>query len=360
MPTVKEIEQSYQTHTQPATSGYNGPTTYRGQKINLKHSIRRVARTLISYLDQSQFCQLQIIGLPGSGKSTLAQNIITDLVELSQNENRENYNVHWAGAEDLRNLGMFMDNLSKGQNHVVVFDDISRALEKLKGQEQAEIFEILTTTRHITGEKLCFISLFHYSFAQLKSLRSQAVITIYTSASLVEKTVIGQQLGNDYNARQKLRTFVKIYQDAFSKKKFTLSLSPNTIKDYESGNPFRPCLVINLARVHIALFMKLENCYGPHENNQKRISPEALVENVKKAYGKNGLLALKMLCLSKGHPEVFRNEFVSAWKFTLERISKTYKTDYAALTKILQPDQKRLYRKKDIEDQILKNITELE
>lgn len=358
MPTEQEIKQSYQDiKDKRSKSVYKGPTLYRGHEINQKHSIRRVSRTLLSYLDQSQFCQLQIIGLPGSGKSTLAENIITDLVEMAKKQNDQVYNVHWAYADDLRNLGQYIDNLSKGNNHIVVFDDISKALDKLSGTEQAEVFEHMTTTRHTTGGNLCFMSLFHYSFAQLKSLRSQAVITIYTSASLVEKNVIAQQLGGDYAARMKLKTFVKIYQDAFSKKKFELSLSPNITKEFKTGEPFRPCFVINLSQAHIGLFMELRGLYGPTKNAGKfHVGSDALIKNVVKTYGKDGELALKLLCLSKGHPNAMRNDFVYAWKFVIDNIVKKYKINYPEMAKILGGNQKRMYRKRKEEKQLVEKI----
>src|SRR3990172_1816599 len=155
MPTDQQLLQKIQTHTQKQKANYyQGPTLYRGNLINVKHSIRKVSRTLLQLLRKTQFASLNIIGIPGSGKTTCAVNIVTDLVEMAAKEYDMGFIVLHAGPEELRNLGNFLDSVPKHQNIIIIFDDVSKALDRLSGAEQSDVFEKLTTTRHTTGGRL--------------------------------------------------------------------------------------------------------------------------------------------------------------------------------------------------------------
>ena len=110
---------------------YNGPTLYRGEQINMRHSIRRVTKTLLRLLVKTQFASLNIIGIPGSGKTTLAVNVCTDLMEQAYKEYGLNFSFDWWGPDELRHLGEHLDNLPKGQDHIRICDDVSKALDSI-------------------------------------------------------------------------------------------------------------------------------------------------------------------------------------------------------------------------------------
>jgi len=337
-------------------SGYVGHTIYRGEKVRQDHSLRRISKTLLSFLDQTQFASVNIVGIPGSGKTTLTTNLITDLVEMAEKKNNEIYAVHWAGPEELRNLGEYIDNLQKGANHIVAFDDVSKALDKLKASEQADVFEQLTTTRHVTGGKLLMISLYHYSYANLKSVKAQSVVSIYTSCTLTEKQNIANQLGKDRKALNKLKFFTRIYQDSMSKKSFDLYISPNKMKTFETGKPFRPCFVINLSRAHLSLFMKLDNGFVPSFTKKQTIDSKLLTQEMKRKYGRYGTLALKFFCLVKGHTTAVDKTLLLPWLF-LHDLRKTYGLNTKELTEILQnydTPNKRTYRPRGEEKEFTK------
>lgn len=325
---------------------YEGPIIYRGQEINWKNSITRVVKTLSKALRRSQFAAFNVVGIPGSGKTTLAVNIINDLVQKEEEETGEHWQIHWKGAEDLRNLGDLLENLEKFQNHIVIFDDVSKALEKLSGSEQAEVFQQLTTTRHVTGGRLCIGSLYHYSFANLKSVKSQGVVVIYTSCTLTEYGNIKAILTTD-KAHRTLARFARIYESAFMNGEFKLKkYDKGQLVTFLDGQPFRPCLVVNLFRAHIALFMKIEGGFQPPNNTKQKLDPNTVIEKVDKPYPRYGRLMLKLMCMQKGYYQTMTPNAVQAWKF-LVQLFKDYDIDWEWCSQVLRdPHAKRLYIKK--------------
>lgn len=337
---------------------YEGPIIYRGEQINWRHSLKRVVHTLRRSLDRSQFASLNIVGIPGSGKTTCAVNIITDLIEEIGKETQEVYTLFWKGAQDLRNLGDVLEDLPKDQNHIVVFDDVSKALERLSGAEQAAVFEQLTTTRHVTGGKLLIVSLYHYTFANLKSIKSQGVIVIYCSCTLTEYGNI-QALLNTKKTQKTLRKFARVYESAYDKGTFQLEISKNQTKVFVDGQPFRPCLVVNLFKAHIGLFMKLETAYNPPMQKKQAINTKILISTLRndETYGIDALLALKILAMIHGHPHAMRIRFVQAFRFVQEFI-RDYHVKWNEVEAELQvKGAKRIYRKKGKESQLATSIS---
>lgn len=337
---------------------YTGPIVYRGQQISWRNSIKRVVKTLRRSLMRSQFASLNIVGIPGSGKTTCASNIITDLIEDEEEESKNVWHVHWKGPDDLRNLGDLLENLEKFQNHVVVFDDVSKALEMLSGTEQAEIFEQLTTTRHVTGGRLLIVSLYHYTFANLKSVKSQGVVVIYTSCTLTEYQNI-QQILPTKKAQNSLRRFAKVYENAFMKGEFALKIHEyGDPVNFIDGHPFRPCFVVNLFRAHLALFMKLDVGFHPPAVTKEKISSAQLVSKLHHSYEKYGKLALRVICMQKGAIQAINPNFVRAYKFTVD-LSKSYHIDWNEVANQLKdPDAKRVYRKRKEERHLRDSIVQ--
>jgi len=318
MPSIEEIDRKVLAHsTHQKSVYYSGPTTYRGQTINMRHSIRRVSKTLLKLLIKTQFASLNIVGIPGSGKTTCAVNIVTDLVEMAEKQYNTHFTVGWAGPEELRNLGEYLNDLPKGMNHIRIFDDVSKALDQLSGSEQSEVFEKLTTTRHTTGGKLLFINLYHYTYANLKSVKSQAVVNLYTSCSLIEKGNIMAMLGNSNKmAAARLRKFMTVYNDSVIYDKFELNTGANSIQEYTEGKPFRPCFVINLTQAHLGLFMKLdESPFWPPDKIMKTIPAKEVVRIIHSAYGEHGDSALKVHAVLSGYCNDSNIGFAKAHKF---------------------------------------------
>jgi len=355
MPTLDELHRHEQDIIDGKSKHYQGQILYRGHEIRQQHSIRRVAKTLHGYVSQTQFCGLQLIGSPGSGKTTLAVNVITDFVEIAE-KNNERWNVEWAGGEELRELGDYIDNLQKGGNHIIIFDDVSQALQQISTKEQAQVMESLTTTRHVTGGKLIIVSLFHYSYFQLKGARSQNAISIYTSVSLPELGNISAQLGNNKQAKQKLKNFAKIYQSSMANKKYRLHISNNQEREFITGEPFRPCFVISITQAHLALFLKLENGFVPNFEKKGRVDSKILISKMVKAYGQYGKMALRTFCMLKNEFSPVPKKQALAWSY-LNDLKNSYGINTKQVAELLtEGEVKKVYRPRQAEKELTKEI----
>ena len=127
MPTLQQAFATFKgsKQTQHSSQLYQGPTKYCDEEINQQHTPRRVTRTILNFLDETQFCQVNVVGIPGSGKTTLTNSLLHELHTA-----RPEYQVLWGGANELRNLKEFISRLQKGVNYFLAFDDVSKALDK--------------------------------------------------------------------------------------------------------------------------------------------------------------------------------------------------------------------------------------
>lgn len=328
MPTRQEILQKLEDYNNnnKKDSYYNGPTIYRGQEINMKHSISRVTTTILKLLMKTQFASLNVIGIPGSGKTSFAVNLFTDLMERANKEYGLNFSFDWWGPEDLRNLGQKIDELPKGQDHIRVCDDVSKALDSLSAKDQAEVFQQLTTTRHTTGGRLCLASLYHYTFANLKSVKSQAIVNVYTSVSLIEKMNILAMLGKDPQSIQRLNSFMKVYQESIDHDSFRLKTFPNQQepKVFYDWKPFHPCFVVNLFKAHLALFMRIEDSpLWPKDKLKYSIPVNELFDKGRKAYGRDFDHAMSIVAAQNGYFNKNNVNFGRAYNY-VQKLRRTY------------------------------------
>lgn len=356
MPTSEQILKKIQDYKSKGDQHhYSGPTTYRGHEINMKHSLSRVTKTILKLLIKTQFASVNVIGIPGSGKTTLAVNLFTDLVERAYKEHGLNFSFDWWGPEELRNLGEHIDKLPKGQNHIRVCDDVSKALDSLSTKDQAEVFQQLTTTRHTTGGRLCLASLYHYTFANLKSVKSQAIVNIYTSVSLVEKLNIMAMLGKDPQSIQRLNSFMKTYQDSIDNDQFSLKTYPNqnppkVFKDWE---PFHPAFVVNLFKAHLSLFMRLDDSpYWPPEKKKYHLPVPELFERGRKAYGRDFDHAMSLIAAQHGYFNKNNVQFGRAWNY-VHKLKRQYNWDWNEVMDNFKAKQlKRIQKNRKIEKEM--------
>ena len=356
MPTSQEIRQKIQDYKNNKTElHYSGPTVYRGHEINMKHSISRVTTTILKLLMKTQFASINIIGIPGSGKTSFAVNLFTDLMARAARDYKLNFSFDWWDADDLRNLGQKIDELPKGQDHIRVCDDVSKALDQLSAKDQAEVFQQLTTTRHTTGGKLCLASLYHYTFANLKSIKSQAIVNVYTSVSLIEKLNILAMLGKDPQSIQRLNSFMKVYQESIDHDSFQLKTFPNQNppKTFYDWKPFHPCFVVNLFKAHLSLFMRVEDSpLWPKDKLKYSIPVQELFEKGRKAYAKDFDHALSIIAAQNGHFNKNNVNFGRAYNY-VQKLRRTYNWSWPDVMEQFKAKQlKRIQKNRKIEKEM--------
>jgi hypothetical protein len=356
MPTSMEIRQKVQDYKDSKLeSHYTGPTVYRGHEINMKHSISRVTTTILKLLMKTQFASINIIGIPGSGKTSFAVNLFTDLMQRASRDHKLNFSFDWWNADDLRNLGQKIDELPKGQDHIRVCDDVSKALDQLSSKDQAEVFQQLTTTRHTTGGKLCLASLYHYTFANLKSIKSQAIVNVYTSISLIEKLNIMAMLGKDPQSIQRLNSFMKVYQESIDHDSFQLKTFPNQNppKTFYDWKPFHPCFVVNLFKAHLSLFMRVEDSpLWPKDKMKYSIPVPELFEKGRKAYAKDFDHAMSIIAAQNGHFNKNNVNFGRAYNY-VQKLRRTYHWSWNDVMEEFKAKQlKRIQKNRKIEKEM--------
>lgn len=364
MPTGEEIRNRIEDFKNTKqNSQYAGPTMYRGHEINMKHSISRITKTVLKLLIKTQFASINVIGIPGSGKTTFAVNLFTDLMAKANKEYGLNFSFDWWGAEDLRNLGQKIDELPKGQDHIRVCDDVSKALDSLSTKDQAEVFQQLTTTRHTTGGKLCLASLYHYTFANLKSVKSQAIVNVYTSVSLVEKLNIMAMLGKDPQSIQRLNSFMKVYQESIDFDEFKLKTHPNQNppKTFKDWDPFHPIFVVNLFKAHLALTMRLDNSpLWPKEKQKYFIPVGTMFEKGRKAYGKDFDHAMKIVAAQNGYYNKDNVNFGRAINY-VQKLRRTYNWSWDEVMDVFKAKRlRRIQKNRKIEkdmDAVFKQLS---
>ena len=129
-------------------------------------------------------------------------------------------------------------------------------------------------------------------------------------------------------------------------------------KKYIEDDPFRLCLVINLFKPHLGLFMKLDNGHqAPADAEKDHIPSKVIIEKVRKSYSDLGVNALKWLCMIKGHSQAVNKEQVKAYRLALKMQDK-YKINYRLLAEELAPGQKKPYRDLKTQKAILKEISD--
>ena len=365
MPTSEQILQRLEQHKKDKAlrSTYSGPTTYRGHEINQKHSISRVTNTVLRLLLKTQFASVNVIGIPGSGKTSFAVNLCTDLMNKANKEHGLNFSFAWWGPDELRNLGQHIDELPKGQDHIRVCDDVSKALDSLSTKDQAEVFQELTTTRHTTGGKLCLMNLYHYTFANLKSVKAQAIVNVYTSVSLIEKLNILAMLGKDPQSIQRLNSFMKIYQSSIDNDYFDLKTHPNQNppKRFNDWAPFHPCFVVNLFKAHLALFMRIEDSpLWPKDKKKLTIPVPELFEQGRKAYRRDFDHALSIIAAQNGFYNKTNVNFARAYNY-VQKLRRKYNWNWHEVIEHFKAKQvKRFQKNRKIEqemDQVFEKLS---
>lgn len=363
MPTMEQIKQrEMDFRSKDKDQYYTGPTTYRGEQINQKHSISRVVNTLLRLLMKTQFASINVVGIPGSGKTTFAVNLFEDLIAKAYKLHKVHFSFEWWDADDLRNLGEKIHELPKGENHIRVCDDVSKALEGLPTKEQAEIFQQLTTTRHTTGGRLCLGSLYHYTYANLKSVKSQSIVNVYTSISLIEKQNIQAMLGKDPNSLQKLNSYMRIYQSSIDKDEYPLKTYPgqDPPKTFYDWKPFHPCFVINLFKAHIALFQRVdESPLWPKGKLKYSIPVNEIFEKGRKAYGRDFDHAMRILAAQNNYFNNDNVNFGRAYNYA-QKLKRKYNWNWQEVMNTFKAKQlKRIQKNRKIEKDMDKAFSQL-
>ena len=244
---TKGITENYRKIVPYPLGGKRYPVPMRWHSSN-------VINHILGHNSRTQFTGVTICGMSGSGKTTLVKQMLHTI--HTKHRDWGMYQVHWWSGEDLEDMDSKIDNLAKGVNHIMVFDDASYALESVDKRKVSALMAKLTTIRHIVGAKVISIMMIHYSKAMFKFFRAVPFF-IYTSINAEET---GNYMDLYKGKSHVVSHFARQYNNMMLKGYFDTNVSSYNGKTlrYKTDKPFRLAMVEEEADLHFMLYAKQE------------------------------------------------------------------------------------------------------
>lgn len=318
---------------------YDGPIQFQGHEICALHSPNRFIRTMLKTNSRTGYTGIAVIAPPGHGKTTMGQMLIHLLHEYKP-DHRDNvivprFRVEWAGSWEFTHQMEFYQQLPK-QPTIIVYDDISGALEQMSDTQVNECFEALTTVRHVLGEQnnVIIFCLFHYTKILQKDFRAQLQYKIYLGMGDEEQTNIRHSYDKNSKAYKKLMNFARVYQAQMEGDGFWLKY-PSGRKYYNvTDKPFRAACVVTLSWTEYFLFTKTGCQHCLKQKLSKKVSAEEMFEIATSQYGKWATQALRYKLYQMGYPIALGRELFHALHF-VDRVFKDFTTDWKTLEELI-------------------------
>ena len=323
-----------------------------------RHSTRHLADEIENALSATQAQVVLLIGKSGTGKSTL----VTTLAHyIHTKPGGKKYQVKWYSQDDIKNFVHIVEDLQKGLNYILIFDDASYVLDELPPNEVKKIAKKLTYIRHdIGGDVLTFVDC-HYSKAFQKFFRD-TFFTILTSMTDNERTNI-QQLFCTHNSF-KVNNFIRIFRQMLFKGffSFTSEKSAKNRYTYKRDDPFRPALVSSIGSCHHVLYPRESCgiCVDPYQSRKlQQLNSEKILADLHEIMGPASAKRAIMLYshFSKNLPTLSRNLY-NDWRLLYE-LDQKYNINWektAKLAEIKIPERKKGYKFKKQYTQALEEI----
>ena len=260
---------------------------YNGKKVPVpaRWHPNSVIKRIIQHNKLGQYTGIVMIGQSGSGKTTLTRKIVHQIHMAG-----EEYIVKWFNGHEMLHMDEHIKDMQVGTPHIMIFDDASYTLEDAKKADIAKLANALTTIRHTLKSRIIMVMNIHYSKATMKFFRNQH-FTFLTSVS-VEEMGNFQDLFKD--KMHVIRAFGKTYNKMMLRGYFEAPVSSfeSTVIRYRTNEPFRVCLVAEVADLHFMLYNKAEcdKC-KPLSGKEKKLpkSIDAIVEKFGNLYQRKGM-----------------------------------------------------------------------
>ena len=226
---------------------------WKGVKMVRGHSIRSTVYEITEMVKTLDVVKINIVGDPGTGKTTLAKTI----AHLVHKMSRIPFAVRVLNSDDLLNFEETLKTLSP-TNYVIIFDDVSFMGGSADRKQIEKVKEAFTKIRHLEGgQDIKIIAIFniHYSKALDKYLR-MCNFEYFTSIGNSETENLGGKFGK--TKKSSIYRYQKIWQQAYSTKKFTYQLSKKYGHSYKLKDPFVPLLFHNMNSVRHVVSPKRE------------------------------------------------------------------------------------------------------
>ena len=235
-----------------------------------------VIKRIVGHNKRANFTGITMIGASGSGKTTLTNKIIHHIHMMG-----EQYIVKRFNGRDMLDLDQHIKDMEVGKPHLLVFDDASYTMEDAKAAEVAKLANALTTIRHQVKSRVIMIINFHYSRATKKFFRNQH-FTFLTSVSVEEMSNLNEMYKDKMSV---IRVFAKQYNRMMLRGFFDCATSSfnRQILRYQTNDPFRLCLVAEIADLHFMVYDRDEckHCIPQGRVHGNRKLPKTVDETAK-------------------------------------------------------------------------------
>jgi Protein of unknown function (DUF815) len=265
------------------TTMFKIPNTNDHYPIINNHSPQIAIEKIISVSKYKGYVGVLNAGESGTGKSTWTKWMIHQL-----HIRKNSVIIKWFHEEEFKNFVEIVNELTKGIDHIIIFDDISFQLEDMKKEDLNMLQKTLTTIRHIVKANVIVIMNIHYSKAIKKFFRSTTQFRYLTSLSNEEINSY-EDLFGPYS-KWKLWDFSRIWSNMLTKGfcQFEISRWNNQFLTYKMHDPFNVILASELNDLRFCVYPK-ESCAtcDPDFQNKVQLDPQKLIDNLIKSYGRD-------------------------------------------------------------------------
>ncbi len=332
------------------TTLFTDPSTLQKYPIPVNMSPNPTVRRILTYLDRTGFLGILNIGMSGTGKSTWSRMLVHLL-----HQNR-NFVIHWYSRDDIAKMDREIKSLEKGLNHIMIFDDASFALEKLKKEDVNRIAQQLTYVRHDVKGQVIVIMNIHYSKAISRFFRN--VPFVFLTSITMEEVHTFQDVWP--HGRYKFRDFAWYYQQMMFNNEWIFEVDRWTGKKikYDTDKPFRLGLAMEGNGLHFFVYLK-SSCHicDPDFNAKRIMNSQELVDHFVDAYGKDRARAMiRLYSFARHGMKVIDSKRLAIWH-TLAEFDRSNSINWKNVNKILDKNltrkRSRTYiKKKEYKDKV--------
>ena len=349
---LQKIDVNY---TGPKTTLFRDPTTGIRHTILGKYSPNIIAENILNYLDSAGFANVLNIGMSGSGKSTWANMLVHSL------HSKRSFSVHWYKRDEVKSFTKIINSLTKGINHIVIFDDASFALEEMKKDDLSDMAKKLTYIRHIVQANVIVIFNIHYSKAIKKFFRV-APFKFLTSIEN-EEVQSFQDLFGAYS-RYKLSDYARYFKHQMLNKGWKVELDQwnNKFLDFKTDRPFRFGLANEITDLHYFVYLKdsCDKCRDPEDQEKVVASSKDLITYLVNKYGKRKVSAvLKYYGFTQHGIKGLDSDRTTLWH-TISKLDKSNHYDWNEVISdvqlVLNKKRTRSYIK---HPELIKNVNDI-
>lgn len=356
---IQDLDQ-HKTYT--GKPGYQGPTKYMGYEVAPWHHPTSIANFLLQMVKHTIVQGVQIIGPQGYAKTTMAT-VLAHHIHVQ----RPDFIIKWAGPYEFTHQDDYFSKLEKHVPHMIIFDDITGALNRMSEKQiQENLSSLVQVRKYLDPETkktpAILVTISHYSLNTEKSIRAQLQTKIFADFGSEERSNIDRLAAKHTPEYNTLLSYGKIVEDMYTKDKFSLRLGNGKTLEYDTGKPFRCACAITNYSAGMVLFAEKDVCDLCSQTKvAKYVEPEVLFEKIHHAYHEFGIQALRHALVKRGHLRAISDKTAAALAYVEEQVFSNFTTDNEALVDLIYKDghkraPKRMYRRRKDEEKLTKDI----